>query len=107
VSETDDASPGVALDPQQVDGVLDMEPERFRVAGHAVVDLIADYLAGVESYAVLPAIEAHPLVLAAYEDAPRSPIGAYRSDTPVPMTAAEVRAVVAEAFAAGFDAEVR
>ena len=53
-----------------------------------------------EMYAVLPAIEAHPDVLAAYEDAPRSPIGAYRSDTPAPMAEAEVRAVVAEAFAA-------
>jgi FlaA1/EpsC-like NDP-sugar epimerase len=53
-----------------------------------------------EMYAVLPAIEAHPDVLAAYEDAPRSPIGAYRSDSPTPMAAADVRAVVAEAFAA-------
>ena len=51
-------------------------------------------------YAVLPAIEAHPDVLAAYEDAPRAPIGAYRSDTPVPMTGPQVRDVVAEAFAA-------
>jgi FlaA1/EpsC-like NDP-sugar epimerase len=53
-----------------------------------------------EMYAVLPAIEAHPQVIAAYEEKPRSPIGAYRSDTPAPMSAAEVRAVVAEAFAA-------
>jgi UDP-N-acetylglucosamine 4,6-dehydratase/5-epimerase len=53
-----------------------------------------------EMYAVLPAIEAHPEVMAAYEDTPRSPIGAYRSDTPTPMTAADVRAVVNEAFAA-------
>ena len=53
-----------------------------------------------EMYAVLPAIEAHPDVIAAYEAAERSPIGAYRSDAPVPMDAAAVRAVVAEAFAA-------
>jgi len=53
-----------------------------------------------EMYAVLPAIEAHADVLAAYEDAPRSPIGAYRSDASTPLSAAEVRAVVAEAFAA-------
>jgi UDP-N-acetylglucosamine 4,6-dehydratase/5-epimerase len=51
-----------------------------------------------EMYAVLPAIEAHPDVLDAYADAPRSPIGAYRSDTPEPMAAWDVRAVVAEAF---------
>ncbi len=53
-----------------------------------------------EMYAVLPAIEAHPVVIAAYEDAPRSPIGAYRSDTPQPMSADEVRSVIAAAFAA-------
>jgi FlaA1/EpsC-like NDP-sugar epimerase len=51
-----------------------------------------------EMYAVLPAIEAHPDVLAAYADAPRSPIGAYRSDTPEPMSAAQVRGILAEAF---------
>jgi UDP-N-acetylglucosamine 4,6-dehydratase len=53
-----------------------------------------------EMYAVLPAIEAHPGVLAAYDGAPRSPIGAYRSDAPVPMAAPQVRELVAEAFAA-------
>ena len=53
-----------------------------------------------EMYAVLPAIEAHPEVIAAYEDAPRSPIAAYRSDTPAAMSAADVRGMVAEAFAA-------
>ncbi len=31
-----------------------MDPETFRRAGHAVVDLMADYLAGIERYAVLP-----------------------------------------------------
>jgi len=56
-----------------------------------------------EMYAVLPAIEAHPDVLAAYEAAPRSPIGAYRSDAPVPMAAPQVRELVAEAFAAEAD----
>jgi aromatic-L-amino-acid decarboxylase len=45
------------LDPQQVDGVLDMDPEAFRRAAHIVVDRIADYLAGLEAYAVLPPIE--------------------------------------------------
>ncbi len=34
-----------------------MDPEAFRVAAHAVVDRIADYLAGVEAYPVLPTIE--------------------------------------------------
>jgi aromatic-L-amino-acid/L-tryptophan decarboxylase len=46
-----------ALDPAQIDGFADMDPERFRLAAHAVVDAMADYLATVESRAVLPAIE--------------------------------------------------
>lgn len=46
-----------ALDAAQATGSGDMDPEAFRVAAHAVVDLMADYLAGVERYAVLPAIE--------------------------------------------------
>ena len=45
------------LDPSQVDGLTDMDPEAFRVAAHAVADLMADYLAGVERFAVLPGIE--------------------------------------------------
>ncbi len=45
------------LDAEQVDGILDMDPERFRVGGYAVVDRIADYLAEVESYRILPSIE--------------------------------------------------
>jgi aromatic-L-amino-acid decarboxylase len=34
-----------------------MDPEAFRAAAHVVVDRIADYLAGVEAYPVLPPIE--------------------------------------------------
>ncbi|MBA3779733.1 MAG: amino acid decarboxylase [Chloroflexi bacterium] len=34
-----------------------MEPEAFRSAAHEVVDLMADYLAGVERYPVLPDLE--------------------------------------------------
>jgi aromatic-L-amino-acid decarboxylase len=47
----------VQLDPEQVDGLLDMDPERFRAAAHEVVDRIADYLADVERYPVMPPIE--------------------------------------------------
>ncbi len=43
--------------PAQTSGLTDMDPEEFRAAGHRVVDLIADYLAGIEGFAVLPAIE--------------------------------------------------
>jgi aromatic-L-amino-acid/L-tryptophan decarboxylase len=38
-------------------GDTDMEPEAFRAAAHAVVDVMADYLAGVERYPVFPPIE--------------------------------------------------
>lgn len=50
---TDDAR----LDPAQIDGLHDMPPAAFRAAAHAVVDLITDYLEGVEGYAVLPPVE--------------------------------------------------
>jgi aromatic-L-amino-acid decarboxylase len=46
-----------ALVPAQVDGLVDMDPEDFRAAAHAAVDLMADYLASVETYAVFPAVE--------------------------------------------------
>ncbi len=45
------------LDPAQVDGLLDMDPEAFRAAARAVVDVMADYLARVESFDVFPSIE--------------------------------------------------
>ena len=35
--------------------LLDMDPEAFRAAAHAAVDVMADYLAGIESRAVFPA----------------------------------------------------
>jgi aromatic-L-amino-acid decarboxylase len=46
------AMPGDA----SADGLGDMSPEEFRAAAHQVVDLMADYLAHVEDFAVLPAI---------------------------------------------------
>jgi len=52
-----------------------------------------------DMYVVLPAIEVRDEVLEAYRDAPRSAIGAYRSDGVTPMVSSEVRALVAEAFA--------
>lgn len=52
-----------------------------------------------DMYVVLPAIDSHPEVLDAYADAPRSAHGAYSSDGQTPMTAAEVRDLVAETFA--------
>jgi aromatic-L-amino-acid decarboxylase len=70
------------LDAAQTDGLLDMDPEAFRAAGHVVVDRLADYLAGVERFAVFPRVEPGSLVpqfpLAAPEDA--EPIEAILDD---------------------------
>jgi aromatic-L-amino-acid decarboxylase len=48
---------GARLDPAQVDGRTDMDPESFRAAAHVVVDRIADYLATIEDRPVLPPVE--------------------------------------------------
>jgi aromatic-L-amino-acid/L-tryptophan decarboxylase len=56
---TDDADLLAAfssLDAAQADGLGDMDPEQFRRAAHTVADLMADYLAGVEKYPVLPRV---------------------------------------------------
>ncbi len=45
------------LDAAQQAASGDMDPERFRRAAHAAVDLVADYLAGVERFPILPRIE--------------------------------------------------
>jgi hypothetical protein len=50
----DNTTLDTGLDTAQVDGLGDMNPEAFRAAAHRVVDLMADYLAGVERYAVFP-----------------------------------------------------
>ena len=38
-------------------GLTDLDARTFRAAAHQVADLMADYLEGIESYAVFPAIE--------------------------------------------------
>ena len=47
---------GADLAGEQLDGLGDMSSEAFRAAAHRVVDLMADYVAGVERFPVLPAI---------------------------------------------------
>jgi aromatic-L-amino-acid/L-tryptophan decarboxylase len=54
-TETEAASAGELRD-EQVNGVVDMDPEAFRAVAHQVVDLMADYIANVERYPVFPAI---------------------------------------------------
>ncbi len=64
--------------PEQVEGLFDMDPETFRAAAHAVVEVMAQYLADIESYAILPAIEPGQLAAAFPDAAP---------DEPEPLTA--------------------
>jgi aromatic-L-amino-acid decarboxylase len=79
-----DPSPGpfASLDETQVDGLGDMDTERFRAAAHVVVDAMADYLATVEKRAVLPAIEPGSLRLSFPVAAPErpEPLGAILGD---------------------------
>ena len=61
------------LDPAQIDDLVDMDPEAFRAAAHAVVDVMADYLAGVEAHAVFPAIEPGSIAPSFPASAPEEP----------------------------------
>jgi aromatic-L-amino-acid/L-tryptophan decarboxylase len=70
------------LDEQQRSGVGDMDPEAFRAAAHAAVDIMADYLAGVGERDVLPDVEPgslRPLFPAAPPEAPE-PIATILAD---------------------------
>jgi aromatic-L-amino-acid/L-tryptophan decarboxylase len=45
------------LDEQQTAGLGDMDPEVFRAAAHRTVDIMADYLAGLDGREVMPGLE--------------------------------------------------
>lgn len=51
-----------------------------------------------DMYAVLPSIEAHPLVVEAYATMAGAPVGSYRSDGVTPLESAEVHRLLAEAL---------
>ena len=67
------AAPATGLDPEQAGGLEDMDPEAFRAAAHRVVDRIADYLADVETYPVLPPVEPGSIAAAFPASAPDEP----------------------------------
>jgi aromatic-L-amino-acid decarboxylase len=64
-----------------------MEPETFRAAAHAVVDLMADYLADVERFPVLPPIEPGSL-------APQFPSSAPEDGEPIEAILADYRRLI-------------
>jgi aromatic-L-amino-acid/L-tryptophan decarboxylase len=71
-----------SVDEQQLSGLGDMDPEAFRAAAHAAVDIMADYLAGVGDRPVMPAIEPgslRPQFPTAAPEAPE-PIGTILAD---------------------------
>lgn len=73
VSRARQADGTSTLDEAQREGLGDMDPAAFRRAAHATVDLMADYLEGVERYPVLPALrpgELRPRFPAAPPEAP-------------------------------------
>jgi aromatic-L-amino-acid/L-tryptophan decarboxylase len=70
---TPDRTGDTRLDPQQTSGLNDMSPAMFRAAAHEVADLIADYLEGVEAYAVLPPIEPGSIAPVFAAHAPEAP----------------------------------
>jgi aromatic-L-amino-acid decarboxylase len=82
-----DPAPPPALDLEQTAGLADMDPETFRAAAHRVVDLMADYLAGIEQRAVLPRIE--PGSVAA-----RLPAAAPEEPEPLDAILADYRAII-------------
>ena len=89
ISDHDGSTPADAhghdqLTPAQRDGLTDMDADEFRAAGHQIVDLLADYLAGVESYAVFPPIEPGALRdrFASSPPAGPQPFDAILSDVP-------------------------
>jgi aromatic-L-amino-acid decarboxylase len=65
----------------------DMDPESFRAAAHRIVDIVADYLASIEEFAVLPPIEPGSI---APQFAPNAPEG----PEPIEAILADYRALV-------------
>jgi aromatic-L-amino-acid decarboxylase len=61
------------LDAQQCTGLNDMDPESFRVAAHAAVDIMADYLEGIRDRAVMPPVEPGSLRPLFAQTPPESP----------------------------------
>jgi aromatic-L-amino-acid/L-tryptophan decarboxylase len=61
------------LDERQRTGLTDMDPESFRAAAHAAVDVMADYLASLEGFPVFPPVEPGSIGPLFPADAPESP----------------------------------
>jgi aromatic-L-amino-acid decarboxylase len=77
-----DPSGSLELDAQQTSGLNDMDPESFRSAAHAAVDIMADYLETVRDRPVMPNVEPGSLRPLFAQTPPESPesIGAILAD---------------------------
>jgi aromatic-L-amino-acid decarboxylase len=80
-------APGDRDLPDWAAGLGDMDPQSFREAGHHIVDLLADYLAAIEEYAVFPALEPGTI-------APQFPARAPDGPEPMETILADYRALV-------------
>ncbi len=70
------------LDPAQLSGLNDMNPDAFRAAAHLAVDIMADYLEGLGERSVYPEVEPgslRPLFAQAPPESPE-PIGEILAD---------------------------
>ena len=61
------------LDPAQLSGLNDMDPEAFRASAHLAVDIMADYLEGIADRPVFPEVEPGSLRPLFTQTPPESP----------------------------------
>ena len=72
-TSVDSASESMGLDPAQTAGFHDMDPDSFRAAAHAAVDLMADYLETLRDRDVMPNVEPGSLRPLFPQSPPESP----------------------------------
>jgi aromatic-L-amino-acid decarboxylase len=69
----DTIEPG-ALDPAQVDGLMDVDPAAFRAMLHQVADAMADYWTGIEERPVFPPVEPGEIAPLFPQEPPELPV---------------------------------
>ncbi|MEO8229219.1 MAG: polysaccharide biosynthesis protein [Chloroflexota bacterium] len=97
-------APAAGLDP----AAIEHQPIDLRPGEKAFEELMTEEESARardvgDMYAVLPSIDIAPEVERAYRDAPRAPVGAYRSDAVEPLEPGAVQALVEAALRGGFE----